>query len=274
MRRKVSKIDYSKASLPRSRKVQFFDCFKMNYLLIFKCGLMLLLFFVPMIAFSFFADFYYVSLMSNAVEEIEQTQLVYDYLLNIGLILFSFIALIGITGVIYVLRNFIWGEGIFFASDFARGIKQNGGKNIAFAAIFSLFYALAFFIFSLFPDAIISLIPIIIFAFIFLPVYFWIILLNNFYSSKWKDLFRNGLFFFIRTIGWSLLGSLMLILLVGLLFIPFEFIWIKYIVLIAYIVFLLPIILLVMVLYSTSIFDEYINKDNYLDYYLRGLNHD
>lgn len=274
MRKKVSKIDYAKASLPRYRRVQFLDCFKMNYLLIFKCGLMLLLFFTPLIAFSFFADFYYVSLMSNATEEIAQTQLVYDYLLNIGLILFSFIALLGITGAIYVLRNFIWGEGIFFGSDFARGIKQNAGKNIAFAAIFSLFYALAFFVFSLFPDAIISLIPIIIFAFIFLPVYFWIISLNNFYDSKWTSLLRNGLFFYVRTIGWSLLGSLMLVGLVGLLFIPFELIWVKYIILIVYVVFLLPIILLIMVLYATSRFDEFINKDNYPDYYLRGLNHD
>ena len=274
MRKKVSKIDYAKASLPRYRRVQFLDCFKMNYLLIFKCGLMLLLFFVPLIGFAFFADFYYVSLMSNATQEIEQTQLVYDYLLNIGLILFSFVALIGITGVIYVLRNFIWGEGVFFGSDFARGIKQNAGKNIAFAAIFSLFYALAFFIFSLLPDSIISLLPIAIFAFIFLPVYFWIILLNNFYNSKWTGLLRNGLFFYVRNIGWSLLGALMLVGLVPLILVPFEFIWIKYAVLIIYVVFLLPIVLLVMVLYSTSRFDEFINKENYPDYYLRGLNHD
>ena len=274
MRKKVSKIDYSKASLPRTRHVQFGDCFKMNYLLILKCGLMLLLFFAPLIGFSFFADFYYVSLMSNSTQAIEETKLVYQYLLNIGLILCSFIALIGITGVIYVFRNFIWGEGIYFGSDFSRGIRQNAGKNIIFALIFSIFYALAFFIFSLFPDAIVSLLPLLIFALIFLPIYFWIILLNNVYESKWTGLVRNGLFFYVRTIGWSILGIIMLLALVGLIFIPFELVWVKYIILVAYVIFLLPIILLGFVLFCTSKFDEYINKENYPEYYLRGLNHD
>lgn len=274
MKKRVSKIDYSKASLPRTRKAQFLDCFKMNYLLILKCGLMLLLFFSPLIGFAIFADFFCVSLMANATQEIEQTQLTYEYLLNIGLILFSLVALVGITGVIHVLRSFIWGEGVFFGSDFARGVKQNGGKNIVFALIFSVFYALAFFVFSLFPDAIVSFLPIAIFALIFLPIYFWIILLNNVYDSKWTGLVRNGLFFYVRTIGWSILGILMLISLVGLLFIPFALLWLKYIILIMYVIFVLPIALLIMVLFTTAKFDEYINKDNYPDYYLRGLNHD
>ena len=274
MKRKASKFDYSRAALPRTRHVQFLDCFKMNYLLILKCGLMLLLFFLPMIAFSLFADFFYVSLMSNATEEIEQTQLVYNYLLNGGLILCSLIAIIGVTGVVYVLRNFIWGEGIFFMNDFGTGIKQNAGKNVIFLMIFAIFYALGYVIFSLFPGFIISIVPIVLFAAIFLPVYFWIILLNNLYKSKWTVLLRNGLFFYIKTIGWSLLGILMPLSLVGLIFIPFSFIWIKYLVLVLFIIFVFPIIFLIMVLYSTAKFDESINKENYPDYYLRGLNHD
>ena len=274
MKRKASQFDYQRASLPRTRRVQFLDCFKMNYRLILKCGLMLLLFFTPMVLFSIFADLFYVSLMSQSTEEIAQTQLLYNYLLNVGLILCSIVAIIGITGVIYVLRNFIWGEGIYFKSDFALGIKQNYGKNAIFAGIFSIFYALSYFIYSLFPDAIVSLLPIVICALIFLPVYFWIILLNNLYKSKWTGLLRNGFYFYIKTIGWSLLGILTPLSLLGLLFIPFEFVWIKYIVLIAFIVFAFPIILLIMVLYSTSVFDNAINKDNYPDYYLRGLNHD
>ena len=274
MKRKASKFDYQRAALPRTRKVQFRDCFKMNYRLILKCGLMLLVFFSPMIIFSLFADFFYVTLMSQSTEEIAQTQLLYNYLLNCGLIICSMVAIIGITGALYVLRNFIWGEGIFFRSDFAIGIKQNYGKDALFMVILCVLYALSYFIYSLFPDAIVSLLPIFICALIFLPVYFWIILLNNLYKSKWTVLLRNGFYFYIKTIGWSLLGILMPLSLLGLLFIPFAFVWIKYIVLIVFIVFVLPIILLIMVLYSTSVFDNAINKDNYPDYYLRGLNHD
>ena len=274
MRKTFSKVDYSKAMLPRTRKAQFGDCFKMNYVVILKCGLMLLLFFSPLIALSLFADIFYVSLIENSTEAIDETKLLFHYLFNVGLILMSLFAVIGITGVVRILRNLIWGEGIFFKDDFNQGVKQNAGKNIAFAAIFSLFYTLSYFIYSLTPDSIISYLPILIFLLIFLPIYFWIIFLNNTYESKFFQLLKNGFYFYVKTIGWSILGVIMTIVLIALIFIPFNLIYIKYIVLVLFIIFLYPIIILIMTLYTTSKFDDYINKDNYLDYYHRGLNAD
>ena len=274
MKKKVSTIDYSKAMLPRTRKAQLGDCFKMSYSVILKCGLMLLVFFAPMIAFSFFMDFYYVSLLSHATEEVEQTILIFHYLYNAGLILFSYVALLGLSGVIRVLRNLIWGEGVFFHQDFTSGIKENAGKNTIFAVIFSIFYAGAYVVYSLFPTAIISLFGLFLFALVFLPIYFWIMFLNNTYDSKFGQLLRNSLLFYIRTIGWTLVGILMPLSLVGLYFIPFNLIWLKYIILVLFVVFIFPIIVLIMNLYTTSKFDVYINKENYPDYFMRGLNHD
>ena len=274
MKKKVSKIDYSKAMLPRTRKVQLGDVFKMNYVILLKCGLMLLVFFTPLVGFSFFMDFYYVSLLSHATEEVEQTILIYKYILNGGLILTSFVALLGLSGVIHVLRNLIWGEGIFFKEDFADGIKQNAGKNIAFAAIFSIFYAGAYVVYSLFPTMIVSWFGLFLFALVFLPIYFWIMFLNNTYDSKFGAILKNGLFFYVRTIGWSIAGILMPLSLLSLYFVPFYLVWFKYLLLVLFIVFLFPIIVLIMNLYTASRFDVYINKENYPDYYLRGLNHD
>ena len=272
MKNKASKIDYSKSMLPRTRREQFSDCFKMNYIVLLKSGLVLLLFFAPLIGFSIFMDFYYVSLMSHTTEEIKQTEMVFLLLYSGGLILLSLIAIIGLTGAVRVLRNLIWGEGIFFKDDFITGIKQNAPKNILFGVIFGLFFGLAFFVYAIFRDNIISLFGLLLFALIFLPIYFWIILLNNTYNSKWSGLLRNGLYFYTKTIGWSLLGILMPLSLIGLVFIPFELVWLKYIILVLFIIFLYPIIILIMVLYSTAKFDESINKDQYPDYYLRGLN--
>lgn len=274
MKKKVSQIDYSKAMLPRTRKAQFGDCFKMNYSVLLKCGLMLLVFFTPLVGFSFFMDFYYVSLMSHTAEEVKQTILVYKWILNGGLILTSYIALLGFSGVIHVLRNLIWGEGIFFKEDFAEGIKQNAGKNTLFAVIFSIFYAGAYVVYSLFPTLIVSWFGLILFALVFLPIYFWIMFLNNTYDSKFGQLLKNSLFFYARTIGWSLVGILMPLVLLGLYFIPFYLVWLKYIILVLFIVFVFPIIVLIMNLYATSRFDVYINKENYPDYFMRGLNHD
>ena len=219
-------------------------------------------------------DFYYVSLMSHSTEEVKQTILIYNWIYQGGLILTSYIAILGLSGVIHVLRNLIWGEGIFFKEDFGEGIKNNAGKDIIFAVIFSLFYAAAYVVYSLFPSTIISWFGLFLFALVFLPIYFWIMFLNNTYDSKFGQLLKNGLFFYIRTIGWTLLGILMPLSLVALYFIQFYLVWLKYILLVLIIIFVYPIIILIMTLYTTSKFDVYINKDNYKDYYLRGLNHD
>lgn len=270
MKNRASKIDYSKSMLPRTRRAQFLDCFKMNYIVLLKCGLMLLLFFIPLIAFSIFMDLYYDSLMSHITEEKEQTIMLFHYLYSGGLIILSLFAILGLTGSIRVLRNLIWGEGIFFKDDFFLGIKENTSKNLIFGAIFGILFGISFFVYYLFRDNFVSLFGLVLFALVFLPIFFWIILLNNTYNSKFGGLLRNGLYFYVKTIGWSLLGILMPLSLVGLLFVPF--IWLKYVVLVLMVVFVYPIILLIMVLFSTAKFDLAINKDNYPDYYLRGLN--
>ena len=88
MKQKASKVEYSKAMLPRTRKAQFLDCFKMNYMVILKCGLILFAFAMPLIGFCLFMDFYYVAIMQKATEAVEQTQLLFFYFYNIGVVAF------------------------------------------------------------------------------------------------------------------------------------------------------------------------------------------
>lgn len=274
MKQKVSRIDYSKAMLPRTRREQFLDCFKMNYSVLVKCGLLLLLFALPLIAFCIFMDFYYVSIMEHTTEAVEQTRLVFFYLYNIGVVVFCFPIVIALSGVIHILRNFIWGEGLFFKSDIIIGIKENTGKNALFLLIFGIFYLLSYFIYSMFRVPVVSYFPLVLFAFVLFPIFLWCLFLNNTYKSNFGSLFRNSAFFYVKSIGWSLLGALTLISLVTLLLIPLYFVWLKYIIVAIFFLFVLPIIILTMILYTTSKFDEYINKENYSTYYLKGLNHD
>lgn len=273
MKAKTSKIDYSKAMLPRSRKAQLGDCFKMNYSVLLKCGLFLFVFFIPLLVFSLFMDFYYAFLSSNSVEEIEQTRLIFLYILGGGLVLLSLPVTIAISGIIHVLRNLIWGEGIYLSSDFKAGIKQNTSKNLIFGLIMGLLFLLSYFIATFFSGSIIVYVPLIIYALVFIPIYFWLMFLNNIYSSKWTVLMKNSVFFYIKTIGFSLLGLLMILSLISLIFVPFSFIWLKYIFLVLFIIFVFPIIFLIMTLYTTAKFDQYINVEYYPDYYLKGLNH-
>ncbi len=274
MKNKYSKTDYSKSSLPRKRKEQFLDCFKMNYQLLLKSGLILLLFFLPMLVYSFLADYYYASLMSVSKEEVAATKMLYLNFFGLGLVLFSLVAMIGVTGIVRIFRNLIWGEGIYFKDDLKEAIKENYGKNALSGGITAIFFLLAFFVYSLFPETIVAYAALFLFALIFLPIYFWMVLLNNSYDSTFFQLIKNGFFFYIKTLGFSLLGAIVTLLPVFLIFLPLTLGYVKYIILLLYFTFLFPILLLVIVLYSTSVFDKYINKDHYPNYFLRGLNAD
>ena len=274
MKQKASRIDYSKAMLPRTRKAEFLDCYKMNFALLLKCGLVLFVFSLPLIAFSLFMDFYYVSIMSIATDAIKETKIVFFALYNVGILIFSFLILVALSGITHILRNFVWQEGIFFRQDFNSGVKHNIAKNALFFLICCIFYIISYFIHLLFAVPIISYAPILIFLLIIFPIFIWIMFLNNTYISNFKSLLRNGTFFYIKTIGPSILGSMLMLSLFPIIFVPFSLIWLKYIFIALYFIFVFPTIILIMVLYTTNKFDEFINKETYPDYYLKGLNHD
>lgn len=280
MKQTVNKIDYSKAMLPRTRKEQFKDCFRMNYLTILKCGLFLLLFFIPLLVATLFMDFYYMSILNELANkgagqvEIEQTRNMFFWIYNSGIVVLTLPVIVAISGITHVLRNLIWGEGIFFLSDFGKGIKANSPKNLIFGFIAGVIFFASYFVSTLFNFLFVAYIPLIMFAVVFFPVYFWMVFINNTYSSKWTGLVRNGFYFYIKNAGWSILGILMPLSLATLVFMPLSLIWLKYIILVLFIVFVFPIIFLIMTLYTTSKFDESINQEYYRDFYLKGLNHD
>ena len=152
MKQKVSRVDYSKAMLPRTRRAQFLDCFRMNYMLLLKSGLILLVFALPLISFCLFMDFYYVSLVAHTKEAVEQTLLLFFYFYNLGVVILFLPIVVGLSGIIHVLRNFIWEEGIFFFKDLGDGIKENAGKNVLFSVIFGVLYLLSYFVHSIVAD--------------------------------------------------------------------------------------------------------------------------
>ena len=106
-----------------------------------KANLLTILFFIPMIAFivimvmmkSVQGEMYPFGANLGAgypfypVQQgmAESLTLQNNFILYIGLIVTSFIASIGLSGGMYVIRNMVWTEGIFVANDFWRGIKLN-----------------------------------------------------------------------------------------------------------------------------------------------------
>ena len=151
--------EYARNSLPTSRWQLFFDIFKNNFSKLVKVNLLMLLFFVPMIAiiivyflmgdvnanlYPFGANLgvgYPVAPSQNGLSEgITMTM---GYVLYIGLFVTSFISAIGLAGGMYVIRNMVWTEGIFVASDFWRGVKRNYKNALQALLVFVCIFTLA-----------------------------------------------------------------------------------------------------------------------------------
>ena len=150
--------EYARSTLPTNRWQLFWDIFKGNFGKIFKVNLLTIIFFIPMfvvlimnalvhesngISFPFGANLgvgYPAYPGQQGVSELLVIRA--NLVMHIGLIISMFIASIGLSGGMYVIRNMVWTEGIFVANDFWRGVKLNY-KN---ALQTTLFFTIIFFL--------------------------------------------------------------------------------------------------------------------------------
>ncbi len=131
--------NYARSTLPSNRWALGWDIFKTNLTKLFLLNLILVLFALPAIAlviwrdmlirmaaidvpFDSFMSYPYIGSLSGSVEVIQIQS-------NLWSIMFMPIAAailaVGVSGVLYILRNMIWTEGVFVGSDFWRGVKKN-----------------------------------------------------------------------------------------------------------------------------------------------------
>ncbi|MBO5363825.1 MAG: hypothetical protein J6A46_05805, partial [Clostridia bacterium] len=150
--------DYARSTLPTNRWQLFFDIFKGNFGKLVKINLLMLLFFIPMLAVIIFS-FIYRDVMSatypfganlgvgypvapDMYGMSEMLTLENDATIFLLLIITSVIASIGLAGGMYVIRNMVWTEGIFVANDFWRGVKLNFKNALQTALFFTIVLAL------------------------------------------------------------------------------------------------------------------------------------
>ena len=147
--------EYARSTLPTNRWQLFWDVFKGNFGKIVKVNLLILLFFLPLLAFlivnsmvmennglinPFSANMGSISYPAYPEQEgiAELIALQNSVTLYVGILVCSLIAAVGLAGGMYVIRNMVWTEGIFVANDFWRGIRLNIKNALQVALIFSL----------------------------------------------------------------------------------------------------------------------------------------
>ncbi len=152
--------DYARKSLPHSRWSLGWDLFKTNMGKLVKINLLTLLFVFPIFLLIYFRNILmqseaYKSLFSRNLgigyPAIPSSQLLgvaesiifrSDMTFFVLLLALSPYIVIGLAGGFYVMRNLVWTEGVFVASDFWRGVKKNYGVTIKSTLLFILVFAM------------------------------------------------------------------------------------------------------------------------------------
>ncbi|MCQ2387530.1 MAG: hypothetical protein MJ066_03685 [Clostridia bacterium] len=154
---------YARASLPSNRWELFWDIFKSKFWKLVLINLIMLLFFIPLIALfvikwlaeinmgtyypfnQVFGIGYQAPYSLVGINESITFNLNSSFFALMPIVLI--IAFIGISGGAYIIRNMVWQEGVFISNDFWHGVKVNIKKMIIIALLFSVvFYVTVLFI--------------------------------------------------------------------------------------------------------------------------------
>ena len=274
---KINKTDFLLTQLPQTRKDQFFFVLKNQFWSFFLMGLLLMLSLLPIIVSVYFQSVFEMGFYDLFLVG-ELTKAEYDSAIFYLIILFSgirtvFLAIFAIclSGANRVTRQIVMGEGILFGSDFKLGIKQNYLNTFLILLFFGIILTLVRFLSTFFLQYLIGIPLYIIFVILIVPTFFLALVFTSIYDANVFQCIFNSIKLYAHYWWQYLLACLFL---VGVIYglsllstIPILLLFIH----IALALFALPIYILFMYEMSTSLFDKYINKDNFAEYYLKGL---
>ena len=278
---KLKDKDFDEALLPSTRKSQFKDILSHEYKSILLIGMWLLVFFVPLILLESFSNiFVYTYIEQNnsslSPDEIQSFEMLVTIVKEMALVLCYMVFSIGVAGSVRIIRNFVYGEAIFFKEDFILGIKKYWKVCLLSSFIFGFLKGtnnILLYLVNNYANMnslyILVGLAIGIFYLFIVPIIFFYMSLAVTYDLKFKQCL-------VIAIRFALANLLIAIIFSALLF-GLTFIWyigillVVDIILVVSIAFISPLYILVWHLYVTSKFDRFINKEQFPEIYKKGL---
>ena len=278
MKGKRANKDFSAEGLPHNRKEVFFDLLKIRYPMILLLGLVLLVFATPLIISSFIGDSMAAGILADyndgVYTEKQAIDLIYSLRNTVNVINVPclIVLAIGLAGVMRIIRQLIWGEGVFFTQDLFEGIKLNWPIYVMVSALAGF---VIFTVGLVIPSGQSTIVGVILSAAqfaavaVFLPVAMFVLTQAQIYTNPFFTYARNGFLFFIK----KLIPTLVFMFAFYLPFITdyLSGALLKLILLIVYFIFVAVPALMAWFLFSCSVFDEFINKDCYRQIYDKGV---
>ncbi|MBO4572232.1 MAG: hypothetical protein J5762_00480 [Clostridia bacterium] len=276
-KRKFRSKDLSLSDLPHNRREQFLWLIKTRYITFVKTGACFLLFAVVLLLVSVFGDLSVINVYEHCeiegLDAASTASAVYgarSFYLAVTIpaaMLFS----VALAGASRVFLRMVFDESVFFTSDFKDGVKASGlsfsvNALIIGASVFACDYFANFT--SLPPFATGTLYAIL--AFVVIPVCFFSAMQSTLYKTDLTGLIKNSFILYFKS---ALTAIPMFILCaIPLLSLLINDLIVKYIVIVLEIFIVLPYVCAALSLWCQSVFDKHINKRQYPEIYLKGLN--
>ena len=273
MKRKntAAHTDYTPQMLPQNRKAIFFDVLQLQWRKLLLLGGILVLFSLPLLLSAVFGSIYSANFIAAAEASGLDPVLTagglrrFDLLhsaVNIGLFL---IFLIGLAGVLRILRQFAWEENVHMPTEFAAGIKNDYGQlallgglggAVAFLCKWVLYFSTGY---RSGITAAVSLIPLATSVFLLLPAACLCLAMIPVYANSLRADLKNAFYVYFSA-PLRVLGTLLVCAVVWVPCLLPRLFWQVIGHLFGFLT--LPVILLAWLLFCFARFDVSINAEN------------
>ena len=259
------------SKLAQTRPILFKEILRYRFFDLITCSLCVALFIIPNIIFNIFIE-------SSFLNEFYLINYIVVYSLKI--ICFIIFGL-GVSGGLYFMKRLTFGEGASVRTDFFLGIRKNYKTFILIYLLIGFIYALIkinnAILITIFSNnaLLIAIFNAISYIFLMLIIIISIFMQTQtiLYKASFIQLFINAVKFLVGNI----FKNIGIFLLTMFPFIIIEFVHnyiVSYIAICFYGLIYFAIALLIINLYSNSIFDKSINKDYFPEMIRKGLNND
>ena len=275
MAAKRQKQDFNFSQLPDTRRKVFFDRLKIEWGKLFVVGVILLVFFLPLMAILIVKDLGVTAIYAEyesgniSVEQAKALAASAGNMLNALSIAGFVVFAVGLACVMPIIKRLAWIEPVFMRADLVDGLKGNTFCYAISFAIFGFMLWIATFALGYFDSFILSVMPTGVAVVVFLPILLYTITLTNVYNMGFSETIKTAFSLFIRS-AWQALIAVFIICVLAATTIINNII-IKYLLLAAEITFICPIMLLIWFLFCCSVFDKYINETQFPEIYKKGL---
>lgn len=277
MKIKRAATDFTADSLPASRPAVFFDCCKVRHRLLFALGGILLLFCLPLFVSHFTRDVMCAYAVADTPDDATRVSAVLTIRMWFRLIDIPCLLLlsVGLAGTLRVVRQLVFGEGVFLREDFTTGIRQNGGSIASLFFLGGLWLLLTEWLGTLRGSTGgLSYLPLFSGILLLLPIGFLLFFEAGVYQAKFSALLKNAVILYFRSVPTTLVAILPLLLPLAVSAMLDAFgalLLVKYAVLLLWALLLFPLTLLGESLYCNYLFDKHINGKYHPEAVDRGI---